>query len=181
MSLTTLREKLIKIGAKVALHGRYLTFQLAEVAIPRRFFVEIHVYQHDLPVVGPAYKMSLSQVTKLDTTIVEVVTNTGISGFGETCPIGPTYQPAHAAGARASSTPARFSITGGGIGAELSGNVSEKREVASPRPDHRMSRPFNYASRSRRGPGAHECTLPVSSSSMQSCGRMRSCTLSPSR
>ena len=62
---------------------------------------EIHIYQHDLPVVGPAYKMSLSQVTKLDTTIVEVVTNTGISGFGETCPVGPTYQPAHAAGARA--------------------------------------------------------------------------------
>ncbi len=33
-SLTTLREKLIKIGAKVVRHGRYITFQLAEVAIP---------------------------------------------------------------------------------------------------------------------------------------------------
>ncbi len=40
-SLTTLREKLIKIGAKVVRHGRYITFQLAEVAIPRRVFANI--------------------------------------------------------------------------------------------------------------------------------------------
>ncbi len=40
-SLTTLREKLIKIGAKVARHGRYITFQMAEVAIPRPLFAEI--------------------------------------------------------------------------------------------------------------------------------------------
>ncbi|MCH7930941.1 MAG: transposase [Proteobacteria bacterium] len=40
-SLTTLREKLIKIGVKVVCHGRYVTFQLAEVAIPRNPFAEI--------------------------------------------------------------------------------------------------------------------------------------------
>ncbi len=40
-SLTNLREKLIKIGAKVVRHGRYITFQLAEVAIPRPLFAEI--------------------------------------------------------------------------------------------------------------------------------------------
>ncbi len=34
-TLLTLREKLIKIGAKVVRHGRYITFQLGEVAIPR--------------------------------------------------------------------------------------------------------------------------------------------------
>ena len=33
-SLTTLREKLVKIGAKVVAHGRYLNFQLVEVAVP---------------------------------------------------------------------------------------------------------------------------------------------------
>ena len=33
-SLTSLREKLIKIGAKVVSHGRYVTFQMAEVAVP---------------------------------------------------------------------------------------------------------------------------------------------------
>ncbi len=40
-SLTTLRERLVKIGAKVVSHGRYLTFQLAEVAVPRSLFQEI--------------------------------------------------------------------------------------------------------------------------------------------
>ncbi len=40
-SLTTLREKLVKIGAKVVSHGRYVTFQLAEVAVPRPLFAEI--------------------------------------------------------------------------------------------------------------------------------------------
>ncbi len=40
-SLTTLREKLIKIGAQVVRHGRYFTFQLAEVAIPRSLFANI--------------------------------------------------------------------------------------------------------------------------------------------
>ena len=40
-SLTSLREKLIKIGAKVVSHGRYVTFQLAEVAVPRQIFAEI--------------------------------------------------------------------------------------------------------------------------------------------
>ncbi len=34
-SLTTLREKLVKIGAKVVRHGRYVTFQLAGVGVPR--------------------------------------------------------------------------------------------------------------------------------------------------
>ena len=32
-SLTSLREKLVKIGAKVVSHGRYVTFQMAEVAV----------------------------------------------------------------------------------------------------------------------------------------------------
>jgi Transposase DDE domain group 1 len=40
-SLTSLREKLIKIGAKVVCHGRYVTFQMAEVAVSRQMFAEI--------------------------------------------------------------------------------------------------------------------------------------------
>ena len=40
-SLTTLREKLVKIGAKVVSHGRYVTFRLAEVAVPRSLFQKI--------------------------------------------------------------------------------------------------------------------------------------------
>ncbi len=40
-SLTSLKEKLIKIGAKIVSHGRYVTFQMAEVAIPRQMLQEI--------------------------------------------------------------------------------------------------------------------------------------------
>src|SRR5271166_721068 len=40
-SLTSLKEKLIKIGAKVVSHGRYVAFQLAEVAVSRQMFADI--------------------------------------------------------------------------------------------------------------------------------------------
>jgi Transposase DDE domain group 1 len=40
-SLTSLKERLIKIGAKVVSHGRYVAFQMAEIAIPRQMFQEI--------------------------------------------------------------------------------------------------------------------------------------------
>jgi hypothetical protein len=34
-------EKLIKIGAKVVGHARYISFQMAEVTIPRNVFADI--------------------------------------------------------------------------------------------------------------------------------------------
>jgi Transposase DDE domain group 1 len=40
-SLTTLREKLVKIGARIVRHGRYVVFQLAEVVVPRALFAAI--------------------------------------------------------------------------------------------------------------------------------------------
>jgi hypothetical protein len=40
-SLTSLREKLIKIGAKVVSHGRYVSSQMAEVAVSREMFAAI--------------------------------------------------------------------------------------------------------------------------------------------
>jgi hypothetical protein len=40
-TLTTLREKLVKIGAKVVSHAKYLAFQLAELAVPRPLFTAI--------------------------------------------------------------------------------------------------------------------------------------------
>ncbi len=39
--LTMLREKLVKIGAKVVRHGRYVTFQLTEIAVPRSIFQKV--------------------------------------------------------------------------------------------------------------------------------------------
>ena len=40
-SMTTLREKLVKIGAKLIVHARYTIFQMAEVAVPRDLFRRI--------------------------------------------------------------------------------------------------------------------------------------------
>jgi hypothetical protein len=40
-TLTTLRGKLVKLGAKVVSHAKYIVFQLAEVAVPRQLFAAI--------------------------------------------------------------------------------------------------------------------------------------------
>jgi hypothetical protein len=40
-SMTTLRDRLVKIGAKIVHHGRSITFQMAEVMAPRALFAEI--------------------------------------------------------------------------------------------------------------------------------------------
>ncbi len=40
-SMTSLREKLIKIGAHVVRHSRYVVFRMAEVAVSRQLFSEI--------------------------------------------------------------------------------------------------------------------------------------------
>ncbi len=61
----------------------------------------IRVYRHRLEVAGGRYQMSISAVEALDSTVVEIVTDTGLVGYGETTPLGPTYQPQHALGARA--------------------------------------------------------------------------------
>ena len=38
---TALREKLIRIGAKVVAHSRHVFFQMAEAAVPRKLFAAI--------------------------------------------------------------------------------------------------------------------------------------------
>ena len=40
-SLTTLRDRLVKIGARIVRHGRSVVFQMAEVMVPRALFAEI--------------------------------------------------------------------------------------------------------------------------------------------
>lgn len=62
---------------------------------------EIHVYAHKLPVKNGPYRMANALVYALDTTLVKIISDTGIVGWGETCPVGPTYCASHALGARA--------------------------------------------------------------------------------
>ena len=76
---------------------------------------EIHIYQHDLPVKNGPYTMAKAEVWALDTTLVRIVANDGTEGWGETCPVGPTYAEAHALGARAALT----QMAPGLIGASL--------------------------------------------------------------
>lgn len=40
-SMTTLRDRLVKIGAKIVRHGRSIVFQMAEIMVPRMLFAEI--------------------------------------------------------------------------------------------------------------------------------------------
>jgi L-alanine-DL-glutamate epimerase-like enolase superfamily enzyme len=76
---------------------------------------ELHVYAHDLPVTNPPFVISSSTVWSLDTTLVRLVSEDGTEGWGETCPVGPTYAEAHAKGARA----ALIEMAPGLIGADL--------------------------------------------------------------
>ncbi len=63
---------------------------------------EIRVYQVDLPLVEGRYSWSGGKYVEVfDSTVVELRTDEGPSGYGEVCPLGPFYLPAFAAGARA--------------------------------------------------------------------------------
>ena len=62
---------------------------------------EIRAYQVDLPLHEGAYKWSGGNAVQVfDSTIVEILTDSGAIGYGEVCPLGPAYLPAYAAGAR---------------------------------------------------------------------------------
>src|SRR3954454_3106257 len=56
----------------------------------------------ELPLREGSYKWSGGKsVSVFDSTIVQVDTDTGLTGYGEVCPLGPFYLPAYAAGVRA--------------------------------------------------------------------------------
>lgn len=95
---------------------------------------EIHLYEHHLPVKNGPYTMANAEVWHLDSTIVKLVGDNGIVGWGETCPVGPTYAEAHAAGARA----ALQEMAEGLIGADLWA-VSLNRKM------HSLLNGHNYA------------------------------------
>lgn len=76
---------------------------------------EIHVYRHGLPVHNGPYRLARAEVWFLSTTLVKLVGDNGLVGWGETCPIGPTYAESHAAGAVA----ALSEMAPGLIGAEV--------------------------------------------------------------
>jgi len=61
----------------------------------------IRAYQVALPLHEGSYRWSGGKsVSVFDSTIVEVETDSGITGWGEVCPLGPFYLPAYGPGAR---------------------------------------------------------------------------------
>jgi L-alanine-DL-glutamate epimerase-like enolase superfamily enzyme len=62
----------------------------------------VDVFGYDLTYVHGRYAMSGGRVIdSLPSTVVRITTDTGVEGFGETCPLGPAYLAAHGEGARA--------------------------------------------------------------------------------
>jgi len=62
----------------------------------------ISAYRVDLPLYEGSYNWSGgNSVSVFDSTVVAVKTDSGLTGYGEVCPLGPAYLPAYAAGARA--------------------------------------------------------------------------------
>ena len=61
----------------------------------------VEIFRHDLPVKNGPYTMANAEVWALETTLVKLVADNGLAGWGETCPVGPTYAEAHAQGAQA--------------------------------------------------------------------------------
>ena len=62
----------------------------------------LRAYRVELPLQEGSYKWSGGKsVSVFDSTVVEVQTDAGVTGYGEVCPLGPFYLPAYAAGVRA--------------------------------------------------------------------------------
>jgi L-alanine-DL-glutamate epimerase-like enolase superfamily enzyme len=62
----------------------------------------IKVYRVELPLHEGSYNWSGGKsVAVFDSTIVEIETDAGVTGYGECCPLGPVYLPSYAAGVRA--------------------------------------------------------------------------------
>ena len=60
----------------------------------------ISINQVDLPLKEGSYSWASQSFTAFDTTVVRIDTDQGLTGWGETCPLGPAYLAAYAEGAR---------------------------------------------------------------------------------
>src|SRR5262245_58098015 len=73
----------------------------ATLAHPMKI-ARVEILGYELRYAHGAYVMSGGRsVTSLPSTVVRIETDAGLVGHGETCPLGATYLPAHAGGARA--------------------------------------------------------------------------------
>ena len=60
----------------------------------------ISVWQVDLPLQEGVFTWSGGELGAFDSTLVRIDTDGDVTGWGESCPLGPTYLPAYAEGVR---------------------------------------------------------------------------------
>lgn len=88
----------------------------------------VEIFGYDLTYRHGEYVMSSGRVvTRLASTVVRVTTRDGATGFGEVCPLGSTYLPAHAEGARA----ALRELTPAVLGADVTNLADVHRRMDS--------------------------------------------------
>ncbi|MEP3889484.1 MAG: mandelate racemase/muconate lactonizing enzyme family protein [Hellea sp.] len=73
---------------------------------------KIEIFSHDLPVKNGPYLMANARVWSLQSILVKLTADNGLFGWGETCPVGPTYAESHALGAIAALTQMAPGIAG---------------------------------------------------------------------
>ena len=100
----------------------------------------VDVYGYDLTYAHGDYVMSSGRVVNvLPSTVVRIRTRDGVEGFGETCPLGSTYLPAFAEGARAALrelAPALIGVDAGNLAA-----VTERMDATLRGHGYREERP----------------------------------------
>jgi L-alanine-DL-glutamate epimerase-like enolase superfamily enzyme len=89
----------------------------------------ISIYQVDLPLLEGSYSWADQSFPAFDSTVVAVDTDEGITGYGETCPLGPAYLAAYAEGARTGIAK---------IGADLLGSDPRFTDVIADRMDRSL-------------------------------------------
>ena len=61
---------------------------------------EFKIFKVNIPMKEGHYSWSNQSFRSFDSTILEIITDESISGFGEICPLGPSYLPSYSEGAR---------------------------------------------------------------------------------
>jgi L-alanine-DL-glutamate epimerase-like enolase superfamily enzyme len=90
---------------------------------------KVDVFGYDLTYVHGSYVMSGGRVIEsLPSTVVRIRTDDGIEGFGETCPLGPAYLPAHGEGARAALRELAPALLG--LDPREAANVNDRMDAA---------------------------------------------------
>lgn len=91
-------ERKISSGKQTLI--RTLSFSIDNYRIAMKI-TQILAWQVDLPLIERYTLSNDRHIDVLDVTVVEIKTDSGISGFGECCPLGSAYLPSYAAGVRA--------------------------------------------------------------------------------